>query len=94
MKKQFGLTDTKLFHFHMAFKKGAGGDSSEPPEPFLDPPLRSPNVGQKLYKNGQPYPTSNNNLCGIESSLTCLSIYFIKIVNTNQQESASSANVR
>ena len=36
--KQFGLTETKLFHFHMIFKNGGrergggGRGSSEPPE--------------------------------------------------------------
>ena len=33
--KEFGLTETKLFHFHRIFKNGERG-SSEPP---LDPPL-------------------------------------------------------
>ena len=38
--KQFGLTETKLFHFHRIFKNGGqGGGSSKPPEPPLDLPL-------------------------------------------------------
>ena len=38
--KQFGLTETKLFHFHRIFKNGGGEwGSSEPFEPPLDPPL-------------------------------------------------------
>ena len=38
--KYFGLTETKLFHFHRIFKNGGwGGGSSEPHEPPLDPPL-------------------------------------------------------
>ena len=40
--KSFGLTKTKLFHFHWIFKnEGWGGGSSEPqpPESSLDPPL-------------------------------------------------------
>ena len=40
--KQFGLTETKLFHFHRIFKIGEEEwGSSEPPEPPLDPPLKS-----------------------------------------------------
>ena len=35
--KQFGLTETKLFHFHRVFKKGRGFE--QPPEPPLDLPL-------------------------------------------------------
>ena len=38
--KQFGLTDTKLFHFHRIFKTGGReGGSSEPLQHPLDPPL-------------------------------------------------------
>ena len=40
--KYFGLSKTKLFHFHGIFKnEGWGGGSSEPPGPPLDPPLES-----------------------------------------------------
>ena len=35
--KKFGLTETKLFHFHRIFKNGNGEVVSS--EPFLDPPL-------------------------------------------------------
>ena len=44
--KEFGLIETKLFHFHRIFenkgylKTGGGeGGSSEPPDTPLDPPL-------------------------------------------------------
>ena len=38
--KLFGLTETKLFHFHRVFKSwGRGGGLSEPAEPPQDPPL-------------------------------------------------------
>ena len=40
--KSFGVTETKLFHFHRIFKNGGGLDRvglSKPPEPHLDPPL-------------------------------------------------------
>ena len=32
--KLFGLTETKLFHFHKIFKKWGEGDSNEPSEPL------------------------------------------------------------
>ena len=53
---QFGLTKTKLFHFHRIFKNGGGGGgvgSSHPPEPPLDPPLHSKGV----LIVGQLWPT-------------------------------------
>ena len=52
--KSFGVTETKLFHFHRIFKNGGGGGGvrwegagrgldrvglSKPPEPHLDSPL-------------------------------------------------------
>ena len=38
--KEFGLTETKLFHFDRILKsRGQGGGSSDSPEPPLDPPL-------------------------------------------------------
>ena len=38
--KQFGLSETKLFHFHRIFKIGGReGGSSELPGPLLDTPL-------------------------------------------------------
>ena len=50
--KLFGLTETKLFHFHRIFKNGTGGGgevgSSEPPEPPLDPPLEHTCLGLTL----------------------------------------------
>ena len=43
--KQFGLTESKLFHSHRIFKNGGGGGLSKPSEPPLDPPLR------RIYEN-------------------------------------------
>ena len=40
--KLFGLSETKLFHFHRIFENGGGGGggSKEPHEPPLDTPLQ------------------------------------------------------
>ena len=50
--KLFGLTETKLVHFHGIFKNwGRGGGSSEqPPEAPLDPPLNVLCVLKVLYQ--------------------------------------------
>ena len=46
--KEFGLTETKSFHFHRIFKNGDGvGGPSDPPEPTMDPPL---NQQQQNYR--------------------------------------------
>ena len=53
-RKQFGLTGTKLFHFHRIFQNirpGGGsraGGSSEPSELPLNPPLIEDNEGLRM----------------------------------------------
>ena len=59
--KKFGLTETKLFHFHRIFKNGGqGGGPSERPEPPLDPPLLSSYCHASFHHSQIIIPSSPN----------------------------------
>ena len=55
--KSFGLTESKLFHFHRIFKNvGQGGGSSQPHESPMDPPLqnsRKDSYGMDMLRSRQ-----------------------------------------
>ena len=57
--KYFGLTETKLLHFHGIFENGQGGGERSP-EPPLDLPLCPMGIElQYLDQTSVPFPNSS-----------------------------------
>ena len=83
--KSFGVTETKLFHFHRIFKNGGGvGEGagrgfdrvglSKPPEPHLDPPLDRSRLNRRRVT--QLFWLNN----GLRVCTKCFQLYFVNYI--------------